>query len=199
MKVRLFVLLVLVGYAVAELEIEEVPTRIFIKPMNPVTLDVFIGDEYLLYLEDLEAGMKYTVKLSYPGVIPVQFDLFLEKDDDAFESSVHKRRIQDTRIFTFETNRRGDIFRVERDRMGVSSIITYRPILHVIPKHLAMAKSQEESKERFVTIVVEPTLFGVTPTIFKEVIVLVILGVAVFIGICLYFYNPTVSKLINRF
>ena len=72
-----------------------------------------------------------------------------------------------------------------------------------------MAKSQEESKERFVTIVVEPTLFGVTPTIFKEVsrsvidygdvVVLVILGVAVFIGICLYFYNPTVSKLINRF
>ena len=101
--------------------------------MNPVTLDVFIGDEYLwvsiiqimfsLYLEDLEAGMKYTVKLSYPGVIPVQFDLFLEKDYDAFESSVHKRRIQDTRIFTFETNRRGDIFRVERDRMGVSSIV----------------------------------------------------------------------------
>ena len=101
--------------------------------MNPVTLDVVIGDEYLwvsiiqimfsLYLADLEAGMKYTVKLSYPGVIPVQFDLFLEKDDDAFESSVHKRRIQDTRIFTFETNRRGDIFRVERDRMGVSSIV----------------------------------------------------------------------------
>ena len=55
--------------------------------MNPVTLDVFIGDEYLwvsiiqimfsLYLEDLEAGMKYKVKLSYPGVFPFKFDLFL--------------------------------------------------------------------------------------------------------------------------
>ena len=79
----------------------------------------------------------------------------------------------------------------------------------MIPKHLAIAKSQEESKERFVTIVVEPTLFGVTPTIYKEVsrsiidcgdvVVLVILGTAVFIGICLYFYSPTVSRLVNRF
>ena len=163
--------------------------------------------------------MKYTVKLSYPGVIPVQFDLFLEKDDDTFESSVHKRRIQDTRIFTFETDKRGDIFRTEQDAKGDTLIVVsgwsihtqvpYRPILHVIPKHLAIARSPEESKERFVTIVVEPTLLGVTPTIFKEVsmsdvdccyvVVLVVLGAVVVFGICLYFCNPTVSKMINQF
>ena len=108
---------------------------VFVKPFDPVTLDVFIGSEYLcewvavvmlsLFLEDLEVGTKYTVKLSYPGVSPVQFDVFLEREDDVFESSVHKRRIQDTRIFTFETNKRGDIFRVEHHPMGESSIVIF--------------------------------------------------------------------------
>ena len=47
------------------------------------------------------------VKLSYPGVIPVQYDVFMEHDtpDEPTEYSVHKRRIQDTRILRFQTDR----------------------------------------------------------------------------------------------
>lgn len=87
--------------------------------------------------------------------------------------------------------------------------MTYRPILHVIPRHLAIPKSQEESQERYVTVVVEPTILGVTSTIQKEVsrgvmdysnvVLLVALGTVVFVGITFYFRNPTFSRCINRF
>ena len=58
-------------------------------------------------MDGLESNTEYMVKLSYPGVIPVQYDVFMEPDtpDEPTEYSIHKRRIQDTRILRFQTDR----------------------------------------------------------------------------------------------
>ena len=63
--------------------------------------------ETSLFVDGLESSTEYMVKLSYPGVIPVQYDVFMEHDtpDKPTEYSVHKRRIQDTRILRFQTDR----------------------------------------------------------------------------------------------
>ena len=58
-------------------------------------------------MDGLESNTEYTVKLSYPGVIPVQYDVFMEQDtpDEPTAYSIHKRRIQDTRLLRFQTDR----------------------------------------------------------------------------------------------
>ena len=65
-----------------------------------------------LNISDLEPNTKYTVKLSYPGPIPVQYDIFFEQDnsDEEILSSIHKRRIQDTRILSFQTDKVGRVY-----------------------------------------------------------------------------------------
>ena len=65
-----------------------------------------------LNISDLEPNTKYTVKLSYPGSIPVQYDIFFEQDDsdEIVSPSVHKRRIQDTRILSFQTDKVGKVY-----------------------------------------------------------------------------------------
>ena len=57
------------------------------------------------------------VKLSYPGVIPVQYDVFMEQDtpDEPTEYSVHKRRIQDTRILRFQTDRYTQVWAYDKE------------------------------------------------------------------------------------
>ena len=58
-------------------------------------------------MDGLESNTEYMVKLSYPGVIPVQYDVFMEQDtpDEPTAYSIHKRRIQDTRLLRFQTDR----------------------------------------------------------------------------------------------
>ena len=65
-----------------------------------------------LNISDLEPNTKYMVKLSYPGSIPVQYDIFFEQDnsDEIVSSSIHKRRIQDTRILSFQTDKVGRVY-----------------------------------------------------------------------------------------
>lgn len=100
----------------------------FVKPMELVTLDLFIDEEYLfsymnpiitrIYLEDLEPSTNYKIVMSYPGVIPVQYDLFLEEDSDdlpTFHPSIHNRRMLDTRIFSFRTDKYGDLYLMGED------------------------------------------------------------------------------------
>lgn len=67
-------------------------------------------------MEDLQSETKYSVTLSYPGVYPVQYTVFLEREEEEFHSYNYKRRIQDTRLFSFETDKVGDI--VEEDENG---------------------------------------------------------------------------------
>lgn len=68
-------------------------------------------------MEDLQKNTHYSVTLSYPGVYPVQYSVFLEKEDEDEDLSYdYKRRIQDTRIFSFETDVNGDI--VEKEDNG---------------------------------------------------------------------------------
>ena len=60
--------------------------------------------------------MDYVVTLSYPGVFPVQYSVYLEKDDEEDSSSFNtKRRIQDTRLFSFQTNEIGDIVKMDEN------------------------------------------------------------------------------------
>ena len=60
--------------------------------------------------------MDYVVTLSYPGVFPVQYSVYLEKDDEEDSSSFDtKRRIQDTRLFSFQTNEIGDIVKMDEN------------------------------------------------------------------------------------
>ena len=60
--------------------------------------------------------MDYVVTLSYPGVFPVQYTVYLEKDDEEDSSSFDtKRRIQDTRLFSFQTNEIGDIVKMDEN------------------------------------------------------------------------------------
>ena len=60
--------------------------------------------------------MDYVVTLSYPGVFPVQYSVYLEKDDEEDSSSFNtKRRIQDTRLFSFQTNEIGDIMKTDEN------------------------------------------------------------------------------------
>ena len=60
--------------------------------------------------------MDYIVTLSYPGVFPVQYSVYLEKDDEEDSSSFNtKRRIQDTRLFSFQTNEIGDIMKTDEN------------------------------------------------------------------------------------
>ena len=60
--------------------------------------------------------MDYVVTLSYPGVFPVQYSVYLEKDDEEDSSSFDtKRRIQDTRLFSFQTNEIGDIMKTDEN------------------------------------------------------------------------------------
>ena len=60
--------------------------------------------------------MDYVVTLSYPGVFPVQYSVYLEKDDEEDSSSFDtKRRIQDTRLFSFKTNEIGDIVKMDEN------------------------------------------------------------------------------------
>lgn len=60
--------------------------------------------------------MDYVVTLSYPGVFPVQYTVYLEKDDEEDSSSLDtKRRIQDTRLFSFQTNEIGDIVKMDEN------------------------------------------------------------------------------------
>ena len=60
--------------------------------------------------------MDYIVTLSYPGVFPVQYSVYLEKDDEEDSSSFDtKRRIQDTRLFSFQTNEIGDIMKTDEN------------------------------------------------------------------------------------
>lgn len=100
----------------------------FVKPMELVTLDLFIDEEYLfsykdhiitrIYLEDLEPSTNYKIVMSYPEVIPVQYDLFLEEDSDdlpTFHPSIHNRRMLDTRIFSFRTDKYGDLYLMGED------------------------------------------------------------------------------------
>ena len=86
-----------------------------------------------LYIEDLEASTKYTVKLSYPGSIPVQYEVFFEDDDSeaTISSSIHKRRIQDTRILSFETNQHGRIFKKDAESGQIVSLL---PFLFIISR-----------------------------------------------------------------
>lgn len=69
-----------------------------------------------LFIEDLNANTKYAVTLSYPGVYPVQYTVFLEQEEEEYSSYDYKRRIQDTRLFSFETDENGDI--VKEDENG---------------------------------------------------------------------------------
>ena len=67
-------------------------------------------------MEDLQRNMDYVVTLSYPGVFPVQYSVYLEKDDEEDSSSFNtKRRIQDTRLFSFQTNEIGDIVKMDEN------------------------------------------------------------------------------------
>lgn len=60
--------------------------------------------------------MDYVVTLSYPGIFPVQYSVYLEKDDEEDSSSFDtKRRIQDTRLFSFQTNEIGDIVKMDEN------------------------------------------------------------------------------------
>ena len=60
--------------------------------------------------------MDYVVTLSYLGVFPVQYSVYLEKDDEEDSSSFNtKRRIQDTRLFSFQTNEIGDIMKTDEN------------------------------------------------------------------------------------
>ena len=54
--------------------------------------------------------------LSYPGVYPVQYTVFLEQEEEEYSSYDYKRRIQDTRLFSFETDENGDS--VKEDENG---------------------------------------------------------------------------------
>ncbi|KAK8793102.1 hypothetical protein WA588_005839, partial [Blastocystis sp. NMH] len=172
--------------------------RFFIKPFEPTTLDVFLEEEYFLFVDGLESSTEYMVKLSYPGVIPVQYDVFMEHDtpDKPTEYSVHKRRIQDTRILRFQTDRYTQVWAYDEEEKPT---IKCHPIIHIIPHHLAIAKTPDQSKERFVTIIVEPLLFGATPTIWKETWVI---GVSVFLLLLLlhlYHTNHRFANFVNRF
>lgn len=106
----------------------------------------------------------------------MQYDVFFEDDDSdtTTSSSIHKRRIQDTRILSFETNQHGRIFKKDAESGQIVSRLSisihhfksyYQPILHVIPRHLAIDRTPYNPSERFVTIIIEPTVLGMTPTV----------------------------------
>ena len=79
-----------------------------------------------IYVEDLKENTNYSVKLSYPGVIPVQYEVFLEEDDSSpsLHRSVHQRRIQDTRLLSFRTDERSRIVRTVVKEDGTSHSVT---------------------------------------------------------------------------
>lgn len=78
-----------------------------------------------IYVEDLKENTNYSVKLSYPGVIPVQYEVFLEMDEASpnLHRSVHQRRIQDTRLFSFRTDERGRIVKNNVEEDGTTHIV----------------------------------------------------------------------------
>lgn len=64
----------------------------------------------------MEVSTDYSITLSYPGVFPVQYTVYLEKDEEEDSSSYDtKRRIQDTRLFSFHTNENGDIVKIDEN------------------------------------------------------------------------------------
>ena len=71
----------------------------------------------------MEESTRYKVTLSYPGVTPVQYDIFLEEETPSLHSSVHERRIQDTRLFSFETNKYGEIVKSIVTEEGATSTV----------------------------------------------------------------------------
>lgn len=84
--------------------------RIFVLKIGQITTRI--------YLENLEPSTNYKIVISYPGVIPVQYDLFLEEDSDdlpTYHSSIHNRRTLDTRIFSFRTDKYGNLFLMGED------------------------------------------------------------------------------------
>lgn len=127
-------------------------------------------------MEDLQKNTHYSVTLSYPGVYPVQYSIFLEKEDeDEYLSYDYKRRIQDTRIFSFETDVNGDIVEKEDNGNIVSNCsvcniqIHYLPILHIQPHHIVETPEPERIQDRYVVIVIEPNVLGITPTVLSEI------------------------------
>ena len=94
--------------------------------MNEEYMWLWIGALMIsIYMEDLEESTNYSGRLSYPGVIPVQYDVFLERDDTGpvLHRSVHKRRIQDTDLLSFRTDERSRIVKSVVEEDGSSHIV----------------------------------------------------------------------------
>ncbi|KAK8830446.1 hypothetical protein WA577_006127 [Blastocystis sp. JDR] len=180
--------------------IENSSHRIFAKPLEVITLDVFLNEEYIIYVEDLKENTNYSVKLSYPGVIPVQYEVFLEEDDSSpsLHRSVHQRRIQDTRLLSFRTDERSRIVRTVVEEDGTSHSEYSLPILHIIPKHLAEGREPEKIRDRYATLVVEPVVMGMTPSLRLESLVLIGVGIAVLYGVTFYYHNPAFRQFILK-